>query len=144
MRSMVVGIQGLILFVGMIAALGGCSKGGKPPVPPDPDALPTVQCKVKLEGKETGAVIISLHPEDGSDKQIDSRFDEDSGFHQFVTTDQGKKRGGVPVGKYTATVKPGINSKVKVAAKYADPKKSGLTLEVVKGINTPSPFELTP
>ena len=144
MRSMIVRIQGLVLFVGMIAALGGCGGGGRPPVPPDPDALPTVECKVKVDGKENGGLIITLHPEDGSAKVIVSRFDPDSGSYQFVTKDQGKQRGGVPVGKYTATVKPGFNEKIKIAAKYADPKKSGLTLEVAKGNNTPPAFELTP
>ena len=144
MRSMVVRIQGIVLFVGVIAALGGCGGGGRPSASPDPDALPIVECKVKLEGKVNGGLIITLHSEEGSGKQIVSRYDGESETYQFVTTDQGKQRGGVPVGKYSATVKPAANAKVKIAAKYADPQKSGLTLEVVKGYNTPPAFELTP
>ena len=125
----------------VLASLVGCGPGAKI-VPPDPDELPFVQCRVELAGEEIAGAQIALHSDAKPDLKIASTYDSDIETYRFITTTDGKKRGGVPAGEYKVTVKAGPKAKTPIPAKYADAKTSGLTVTIVEGKNLLKPIQM--
>ena len=119
----------------------GCSRA--PSIPVDPDALPSVRCTIKMGNNPIESAVLVLHSTSGAGREITGRFDPESESYSFVTSESGKKRGGVPEGDYTLTVKAAPNSKTKIPTKYSDPAKSELKIHVKRGDNVVPPIELT-
>lgn len=125
----------------VLAGLAGCGSGAKV-IPPDPDELPFVQCKLELAGEKVPGALIALHSQAKPNLQVNSTFDSTEETYRFITTADGKKRGGVPAGEYVVTVKSAPKSKIKVPSKYADPKTSGLTVTIAAGQNFLKPIQM--
>jgi hypothetical protein len=134
-------IQQLTCCGAVLAALVGC--GGGKVVVEDPNALPFVQCKVQMGGKDVEEAIVAFHVAGDKSREIIGNYDSESNCYRFITKDGGTKKGGVPEGEYTVTVKPGPRTKMKIPAKYADPAKSDMKAQVKKGKNFLPTFELT-
>lgn len=124
-----------------LATAVGCSRG--PVIEVDPDALPFVQCKFQISGKDIEDGIVSFHDPASPSLKIIGNYDSETDTYRFVTKEGNTKRGGVPQGEYKVTIKPGRGTKVKIPAKYADPAKSDLKAEIAPGSNFLPPFELT-
>jgi hypothetical protein len=71
-----------------------------------------------------------------------STYDSDIETYRFVTTIDGKPRGGVPAGEYVVTVKSAPKSKIRIPDKYANPKTSGLTVKIEPGKNFLKPITM--
>jgi hypothetical protein len=125
-----------------IALLSGC--GGADAVAPEPKSLPFVQCKVVLAGSDVAGAIVTLHAEGELNRTILGAFDSENDCYRFITNADGKMMPGVPKGRYKATVKPGRGTRMRIPARYADPKSSNLTIHVAEGINFLPPLELSP
>lgn len=133
----------LICWGCALTMLAGCGGGAKLPVA-DPDALPVVQAQVQLGDEKIADAIVEFHSKDDKSQRIVSYYDSDvCSCYQFITTASNEKKGGVPEGEYSVTVKAPPRSKIKIPAKYAKPETSGLTAVVKAGDNLLPPFELT-
>jgi hypothetical protein len=115
----------------------------------DPNALPFVQCKVKLGGKDVAGAIVTLQPKDGAAQdakgpRVMSHFDSENDCYRFTTKEGGQEKSGVPEGSYVVAVTAGRGSKTVIPAKYAKAATSGLTLDVKKGDGQFPTLELTP
>lgn len=123
-------------------ALAGC--GGEAETATDLDALPFVQCKVVMAGKDIAGALVAFHTESAPNRRIVGVFDPENDCYRFITTVDGKRTAGVPEGEYRVTVKPGRGTRTPISSRYADPKRSELTARIVAGINFLPPFELGP
>lgn len=133
-------IQLCVVACALACTFAGC--GGAKVVQQDPNALPSVSCKVQLNGKDIQGAIVELAGTGAPDRKIKAVYDPESELYTFITIEGKEKRGGVAAGEYTVSVKPGQTTKAKIPAKYADAAKSGLRIEVKPGINKLPPIEL--
>jgi len=96
-----------------------------------------------MAGEPVEGAIVTLHATDGQFVDVISNYDSENNCYRFITAAAGVKKGGVPVGKYTVSVKPGPRCNRRIPAKFADPAKSGLEAEINSGENFLPAFELT-
>ena len=110
----------------------------------DADALPFVQCRVKIGEESVEWANIQLLDPTNEKREVVGIYDDERGIYRFSTRDGAGEQGGVPEGLYAVIIKPGRRTRVSIPEKYGDPETSELTALILDEPNDLSTFELTP
>jgi hypothetical protein len=125
------------------AALLACAACGGPP-PPDPNRKATfpVSGKVLVGDRPLARAVVTFHPlDDAKGARAYARTDAEGAF-SLSTYEIGD---GAPAGRYAVSVLQDADAAAAPAsAAYANPKTSGLIVEVKPETNELPPFHLRP
>ena len=115
--------------------------GGAPPHDPDQKRTFPARGKVLFDGQPLRRAVVTLYPLQADSKSVRSYGRTDAeGNVEFSTYQPGD---GVPAGRYAVVILPDADEGgIRVPGRYANPKTSGLIVEVKEQENTLPVFRL--